>query len=157
MRSSICHIDDDSSWASNFLEIIRFMDLTFADFDWAKCLETRKSITGYCVFLCDFLVSWKSKKQAIVSKSSSEVEYRAMAMITCELQWLLIYFMIYKYLIPNRYLCIVIVEVLFILLKILFSINIPSILTLIVVVSFCIELLFLPKYKEIIDKCTYRF
>ena len=61
----------------------------FCDADWAGCLGTRKSLTGYCVFLGDALISWRSKKQDIVSKSSTEVEYRSMATTTCEVTWLL--------------------------------------------------------------------
>ncbi|GKB79320.1 ribonuclease H-like domain-containing protein, partial [Tanacetum coccineum] len=55
----------------------------------AKCIVTRKSVTGYCVFLNNSLVSWKSKKQNTLSKSSTEAEYRALASVTSEVIWIL--------------------------------------------------------------------
>lgn len=60
----------------------------FSDADWGTCVDSCKYVTGFCVFLGDSLVSWKAKKQATVSRSSVEAEYRALASTTSEVIWL---------------------------------------------------------------------
>nr|KYP46112.1 Retrovirus-related Pol polyprotein from transposon TNT 1-94 [Cajanus cajan] len=60
----------------------------YTDADYARSIVDRRSTTGYCTFLGGNLVTWKSKKQSVVAKSSAEAEFRAMAQGICELLWL---------------------------------------------------------------------
>ena len=60
----------------------------FCDSDWGTCSDSRQSVTDFSVYLGNSLISWKSKKQGTISKSSCKAKYGAMTTVTCEIQWL---------------------------------------------------------------------
>ncbi|WVZ63777.1 hypothetical protein U9M48_013383 [Paspalum notatum var. saurae] len=60
----------------------------YCDATWASDSSNRRSLSAYCVFLGGSLIAWKTKKRTAVSRSSTEVELRAMALVTAEVTWL---------------------------------------------------------------------
>ena len=61
---------------------------TFCDSDWAGDTHDHKSIASYLIYMRPNVISWFSKKQPIIVKSSTEVEYRTIATTTTKPLWL---------------------------------------------------------------------
>ncbi|GKA07113.1 ribonuclease H-like domain-containing protein [Tanacetum coccineum] len=62
--------------------------VAYSDADWTGCPTTRRSTSVYCVFLSNNLLSWSSKRQPTLSRSSAEAEYRGVANAVTETCWL---------------------------------------------------------------------
>ncbi|XP_056687829.1 uncharacterized mitochondrial protein AtMg00810-like [Spinacia oleracea] len=62
--------------------------ISYTDVDWGGCPDTRRTTSGYCVFLGDNLISWSSKRQPTLSQSSEEAEYRGVANVVSESCWI---------------------------------------------------------------------
>ncbi|XP_019102930.1 uncharacterized mitochondrial protein AtMg00810-like [Beta vulgaris subsp. vulgaris] len=61
---------------------------SYSDADWRTCLFTSRSLSAYCIFVGNHLVSWKTKKQKTVSKSFAEAEYGSMSSTASKVVWL---------------------------------------------------------------------
>ncbi|XP_028055810.1 uncharacterized protein LOC114259975 [Camellia sinensis] len=60
----------------------------FTNADWTGSVSDRRSTSGYCTFVGSNFITWQSKKQNVVAKSSAEAEFRAMTQGVCELLWI---------------------------------------------------------------------
>lgn len=71
-----------------FTRCQRLLFSAFSDSNWGCCLDFRKSLSGYCIFLGGCLISRKTKKQATVAKSTAKVEYRTVTTTVAEVLWI---------------------------------------------------------------------
>ncbi|XP_039001819.1 secreted RxLR effector protein 161-like [Hibiscus syriacus] len=60
----------------------------FADANWGSDVDDRRSTSGFCIYFCGNLVSWSSRKQQVVARSTAEAEYRSVACAAAEMVWL---------------------------------------------------------------------
>jgi hypothetical protein len=82
------YLHDTYDLGLRFLKTDSHLLSAFSDADWAGNSDDRRSTGGYAVFLGGNLVSWSSRKQSTVSRSSTESEYKAIADATAEIIWI---------------------------------------------------------------------
>jgi histone deacetylase 1/2 len=80
VRHTVCHGLHIRPASSRLLS-------AFSDADWAGNSDDRRSTGGYAIFYGPNLIAWSARKQATVSRSSTESEYKALANATAELIW----------------------------------------------------------------------
>ncbi|XP_038888076.1 uncharacterized mitochondrial protein AtMg00810-like [Benincasa hispida] len=84
----LCYLKYSSDQGVMISPTNSFQLYAFIDSDWLLVLIQQNRLQDFFIFLGDSLVSWKSKKQNVVSHSSVGVEYRALASTVYELVWL---------------------------------------------------------------------
>ncbi|GJT69884.1 ribonuclease H-like domain-containing protein [Tanacetum coccineum] len=88
MKRVLCYLRGTTDLGLQLLQSTTSQLIAYSDADWAGCPATRRSTSGYCVFLGDNLLTWSSKCQDTLSRSSAEAEYRGVANVVAETSWI---------------------------------------------------------------------
>ena len=84
----LCYPHSTSSSTSDSFALSDSLILTgFTDSDYANCLDTRRSVSGYVFMLGGSCISWSSKKQQSVAVSTTEAEYMALSLASRQAVW----------------------------------------------------------------------
>ncbi|GJT47453.1 ribonuclease H-like domain-containing protein [Tanacetum coccineum] len=88
MKRVLCYLQGTTDLGLQLFRSITSQLIAYSDADWAGCPATRRSTSGYCVFLGYNLLTWSSKRQDTLSRSSVEAEYREVANVVAETSWI---------------------------------------------------------------------
>nr|GFB90897.1 ribonuclease H-like domain-containing protein [Tanacetum cinerariifolium] len=88
LKRILCYIRGTLDFGFHLYSYITISLVGYTNTDWAGCLSTRRSTSGYSVFLGDNLLSWSFKCHHTISRSSAEAEYQGVANVIAETAWL---------------------------------------------------------------------
>ncbi|GJS64059.1 ribonuclease H-like domain-containing protein [Tanacetum coccineum] len=88
MKRVLCYLRGTTDLGLQLFRSTTSQLIAYSDAGWVGCLATRRSTSGYCVFLGDNLLTWSSKRQDTLSRSSAEAEYRGVANAVAETSWI---------------------------------------------------------------------
>jgi histone deacetylase 1/2 len=88
VKCILCYLKGTTSYGFHITRGSSFALHGFTDADWASIIDDRKSTGGYLVFFGQTPISWKSDKQRIIARFSTEIEYKTLADDTAEVIWL---------------------------------------------------------------------
>lgn len=87
----LCYLKKDMEKKLLYTKSKKFSVDTYTDADWAGSVDDSRSTFGYCIYLEENLVIWRSKRQIVCTRSSVEIEYKAFALGVTELIWIKIF------------------------------------------------------------------
>ncbi|XP_040935304.1 uncharacterized mitochondrial protein AtMg00810-like [Gossypium hirsutum] len=76
------------NYGLKFVRLSKFLLEGYSDASWGSDVDDRRSTSGFCVFLGGNPISWSSRKQQVISRSTAEAEYRSVAHLAAELVWI---------------------------------------------------------------------
>jgi hypothetical protein len=88
VKRILCYFRDTIDLDLRFSKSMSMLLSAFSNTGWAGNVDDRRSTGGYTIFLGGNLIGWSSRKQDTVSRSSTEVEYKAIADTTAEVIWI---------------------------------------------------------------------
>ncbi len=88
MRHTLCYVSATADYGLFYEANTKLQVHGYIDADWAGSISDRRSTSDFMFSFGNVAVTWTSKKQLTVALLSTEVEYRGVAMATCEVAWL---------------------------------------------------------------------
>nr|GEY19652.1 ribonuclease H-like domain-containing protein [Tanacetum cinerariifolium] len=88
LKRILCYVRGTLDYGLQLYSSSIFSLVAYSNADWTGCPTTRRSTLGHCVFLGKNLLSWSSKRQYTLSRSSVEAEYCGVANVVAETSWL---------------------------------------------------------------------